>query len=315
MLNEKLKLLNEVFGDYRKEGSEQYLFWCPNPKCNHHKRKFSINLNRGAKCWICDIHSFDIGFFIKRYGSFRQFERWQELSGKFDFSEKKDFSSLLKKKCEGEKKEIILQLPEEFRTLTGDISLSAKKPFNFLKNRGLTREDIFQWKIGYVINGNYENRIIIPSFNNDGNVNYFIARTYDEDWIKYLNPKIEHDIIFNELFINWKDDVILVEGVFDAIKAGQNSIPLLTSMLREGSVLFNKLIMRDMPVFIALDPDAGRKENKIIKLLMNYGIEVYKIDVEPFKDVGEMSKEEFRVRKENAKRINDIELFKRKIRL
>ena len=55
---------------------------------------------------------------------------------------------------------------------------------------------------------------------------------------KYLNPPADRDIIFNELYIDWDSDIILVEGAFDAIKAGPNSIPLLGSTLREESSLF-----------------------------------------------------------------------------
>mgnify|MGYP005631781647 CR=1 FL=1 len=41
---------------------------------------------------------------------------------------------------------------------------------------------------------------------------YFVARTYNGDAYKYKNPNASKDIIFNELFIDWNTDLVLVEG-------------------------------------------------------------------------------------------------------
>ena len=79
------------------------------------------------------------------------------------------------------------------------------------------RSDIQLWKIGYCPKGKYGGRIIIPSFNNNGRINYFISRSYVGHQRKYLNPSASKDFIFNELFIDWDEPVVLVEGVFDSI--------------------------------------------------------------------------------------------------
>ena len=145
----------------------------------------------------------------------------------------------------------------------------------------------------------YKNRIIIPSFDDDGDCSYFIARSYAGDSYKYKNPRASKDIVFNELFIDWSSDLILVEGVFDALVAG-NAVPILGSTLRAGSELLRKLVRNDTPVFVALDPDAADKERRIIKMLLEYDIELYKIDVSGYEDVGSMSKEVFKERKNSA---------------
>ena len=56
----------------------------------------------------------------------------------------------------------------------------------------------------------------------------------------------------------------------------------------------------DTPVYIGLDIDAERKTKKIIKDLLNYGIEIYKIDTSGFDDIGSMTKDEFTKRKNEA---------------
>ena len=62
-------------------------------------------------------------------------------------------------------------------------------------------------------------------------LNYFVTRTYDNDWRKYLNPKASRDIVFNHLYLDFDEPLTIVEGVFDAIKAGENSVPLLGSTI------------------------------------------------------------------------------------
>ena len=80
------------------------------------------------------------------------------------------------------------------------------------------------------------------------------------------------------MYIDWDSDLVITEGVFDAIKAGPNAIPLLGSTLRENSKLFQKIIKHDTPIYLALDADADKKETKIINLFVKYGIELYKLD-------------------------------------
>ena len=91
----------------------------------------------------------------------------------------------------------------------------------------------------------------------------------------------------------------MVEGVFDALVAG-NAVPILGSTLRSGSDLLRKIVRNDTPIYVALDPDAAAKERRIIKMLLEYDIELYKIDVSGYEDVGSMPKEVFSARKNNA---------------
>ena len=77
-------------------------------------------------------------------------------------------------------------------------------------------------------------------------------------------------------------------------------MPLLGSTLKESSKLFQAIVINDTPVFIALDQDAQQKEQRIMKKFINYGVEVYKVDTSGYDDVGSMTKEVFKKRKENA---------------
>ena len=117
-----------------------------------------------------------------------------------------------------------------------------------------------------------------------------------------MNPPVSKNIIFNELYTDWSSDISIVEGVFDAIIAG-NSVPILGSTLHEKSALFRKIVESDPPTYIALDTDAEEKATQLIKKLIEYDIEVYKVDIHPYSDVGEMSKEIYQYHKKSAKLI------------
>lgn len=296
-MERKLTILRSVLGTCHRTGDE-YLFNCS--YCNHHKKKLSVNVKKGYfKCWICDKKG-PIQRIIKKFGSQDQLHEWNELTGRPDISEFDDFFSEPE-----EPEEQIIKLPEEFVSLAGKIlSLTAGIPIKYLRNRGITKEDIFKWKIGYCTSGKYASRVIIPSFGYAGRVNYFVARSYNNGWRKYLNPPANKDIVFNHLNVDWEEPVTIVEGAFDAIVAGDNSIPILGSNLSENSVLFGEIVKNGTPVYIALDRDVRRKEDKIIRTLLKYGVEVYKIDTDDHQDVGDMTKEEFSELKRNADFIN-----------
>jgi len=70
--------------------------------------------------------------------------------------------------------------------------------------------------------------------------------------------------------------------------------------LRENSKLFQMIVKNDTPIYIGLDVDAENKSKKIIKDLLNYGIEVYKINTAGYDDIGSMTKDEFLKRKNEA---------------
>tara|TARA_R110000824_G_scaffold31089_7_gene101551 strand:+ start:1123 stop:2061 length:939 start_codon:yes stop_codon:yes gene_type:complete len=296
---EKLKLLREILGK-PFISNDEHLYYCP--YCKHHKRKMSVNVEKGYyKCWVCDTHGRSLRWVIKRFGSYAQLKEWDKLSGKEDILE---FDKLFEEIKE-EKAKNYLTLPKEFVTLTGtNKDLASIRVLNYLKNRGITQEDIINWKIGYCLDGAFKDRVVVPSFDNEGYINYFVARTFNGDWRKYLNPSASKDIIFNHLFIDWDKDIVLVEGIFDAVKAGTNAIPLLGSTLRANSLLFQEIIKNDASVYVALDEDAGKKTVNIIHKLLSYGTEVHRIDTSEFEDVGSMTKEEFISRKERAKFMN-----------
>ncbi len=292
--HEKYKIVTKVLGRSYQSGTE-HLFFCP--FCKHHKRKLSVNIERDVyKCWICDARGRTVRRLVRRFGDFGLLQQWDAISGKVNLDE---FENLF-----GEPEPEIIQtvdMPEGFKSLTGkNRSLASKPAKAYLRSRGITDRDILRWKIGYTEVGPYAGRVIIPSYNMSGDLNYFVARSYSEaSFRKYMNPPASRDICFNELFIDWDSDLVIVEGVFDAIVAG-NAVPILGSSLRKDSALIRRIVENDTPVYIALDADAKKKAAKIIKTMLKFDIELYKIDVEDCEDVGSLTKEEFNKKKDMA---------------
>jgi len=302
-MKEKLNILCDILGRYYKS-NEEYLFKCPH--CNHHKNKFSVNIEKNVyKCWICDARGKSLFRIIRRFGDFKQQEKWKELSGKKENLE--DINFLFEKEEKQEQREIILELPENFRTLTRPSnSRSHRAALRYLTSRGIDKEDILRWKIGYCDSGKFRDRIIIPSFNEDGDLNYYIARTFSDAYKRYLNPSVSRDIVFNELYVDFSEEVMIVEGAFDAIKS-KNAVPILGSTIRETSKLFRRIVQNDTPVLLALDPDAKKKTEAIKKMFLKYGIEVRQLKYEDERDLGDMSKEEVKSLLKKAKLVNSYD--------
>jgi DNA primase len=310
--SKKLNILKNVLGDCEKISSE-VLFTCP--FCNHHKKKLSVNIAKNAwKCWVCDSSGKKVFSLIKRFGEQEEINRWIALDKTIkidDFDQQ--ILDLFSKKT---KKKQSLQLPSDYIFLgRKDLPSDSYAALKYLKDRGITQKQIKEYKIGYCSHGEYENRIIIPSFDDDGDCNYFIARSYYPDSLRYKNPPIaKSKIIFNELLIDFKKPVIIVEGVFDAIKAGHNAAPLLGSTLSNKSLLRNRIVENNAVVYLALDADAIKKQNKIIETLLKDNIQVYIIDTKGYEDIAEMPERVFLERKEKAESASvDLFLIKQKL--
>jgi len=276
---EKLDILEKSLGR-SYAANDEYLFRCP--KCNHHKRKLSANLSKNAfKCWICDYKGKDLAKLIQD-PSLRS--KWFSLTNTVDITRFEDLFT--------ENEDVALheslELPEYFISLTSPKpSRQALRAKKYLLDRGLTESDIIFYKIGFCFHGDYKNRVIIPSFNDSGCLNYFIARSFDNSYLKYKNPKCSKDLVFNELLIDWSEPVVLVEGFFDSVKY-ENSIPILGSTLAVNSTLFNKIVNNCEVIYICLDKDAAEKELKIIKKMLDFGVKICKISIDDYDDLGEV---------------------------
>ena len=287
MNSKKIKIVINTLGSHHTSNDEM-LFKCP--FCEHYKNKFSVNVEKDVfKCWICNSHG-RLKYLINRFGTKSDKHQWLLLTEEIDMSTTDEIFPV---KQQLEKQ--IIDLPDSYTWLGHkNLLYESKAPLKYLAKRGITKEDITLYKIGFCSSGEYRNRIIIPSFDEDGNCNFFIARSYTGDWYRYKNPPAKKDIIFNDLLTDWSKPVTLVEGVFDSIKT-ENSIPVLGSTLNAKSLLFEKIVKKQTKIYIGFDQDALFKSLKVIRSMIEYGIEVSNIDTSAIEDLGSISKQETKV--------------------
>jgi DNA primase len=281
-------LLESVLGTSNKTSRGNYSFKCP--FCTHHKNKLEINCITNAKsenpwhCWVCEAKGKTIRSLLKNMKA--PSNKIAELNmiiapGR---AEEKQISTLL-------------DIPKEFIPLHKPVedkiaNIESKHAIRFLRKRGIMADDIIKYNIGFCNDGPYKERVIIPSYDGNGSINYFIARTYKDGPTKYKNPPADaKSAIGWELYINWDAPIILVEGVFDALTIKRNVIPLFGKIIHEK--LMQKLVRSTVNrIYIALDPDAIKNALKHAELLMSYNKEVYLVELDG-KDANEIGFERF----------------------
>jgi len=282
MINQSLvALTNSVLGFGKQTARGNYAYHCP--LCKHHKPKLEVNMSENSKgenpwhCWVCDKKG------KKLYQLFKAVEVPPET-----MAELKAIVKYVGPETDVQV-ETKVTLPKEFKPLINiqKSNIMGRHALAYIKSRGITEEDILKYGIGYCETGRYANMVIIPSFDERGNINYFTGRSFEkEPSVKYRNPSVSRDIIPFELFINWELPLILCEGPFDAISIKRNVIPLLGKNIQ--TKLMKKIVMSSVEkIYIALDKDAQKQALDFCEKLMQEGKEVYLVDMQD-KDPSEM---------------------------
>jgi hypothetical protein len=306
--NALVYLMDSVLGKGKPTSKGNRSYHCP--ECKHHKFKLEINLEEHSphfqsyQCWVCGFKGKKLTTLFKKIGA--DSDKVNELRLLVKSASKETKITVETKKA---------ILPDEFISLINPpASITSKHALHYLKNRNITREDIIKYNIGYCEFGRYANMIIIPSYNSEGNLNYFTARNFDKNAsVKYRNPDVTRDIIGLELFINWNTPITLCEGMFDAIAIKRNVIPLLGKTLQPS--LMKKLINSSVnKIYIALDKDAIKQALNFCEQLMNEGKEVYLVDLNE-KDPSDMGFEKFTNLIQNTQPLTFSNLLEKKLQI
>lgn len=285
-MEEIVRVLESIFGksDDGLNG-HQIMFDCPH--CHDENegksQKFSVNIGGYCQCWRCGSHGGAKGLVtsvIKKYYGISQLNRYIEAIKEYKNS----------KSYELEFKNnnlVIIETTEEDKILLPDSTYSFKfdgneiehNALNYLISRGFTKEMIIKYSLKYTNNDtknkSFKNRIIIPSYDKYGQLNYYTGRDYTgKSKFKYFNCEDTErkDIIFNEHLINWDGDIHLVEGPLDSLCV-PNSIPLMGKSLKYGDYIFNMLLKNaKSDIIVFLDSDALIDSKNICSLLVDYGL-------------------------------------------
>jgi len=301
-----LNAVENVLGKSHKRARDNYAFHCP--FCNHRKPKLEIKITSDEKghnpweCWVCNTRGRTIKSLL------RQLKIGKE-----------EAIAVLKYVKKGDKITYhdleVVELPKEFQPLysASTTSIIANKIRKYLYRRGLTDNDFIKYNIGYCMTGDYGGRIIIPSYNENNQLNFFVGRSFEDAFMKYKNPSASKDIIVFENMINWNQPIILVEGVFDAIAVKRNAVPILGKTLSKS--LMKKLVSSKVQdIYIALDKDALKKALSYSEQFLSMGKRVFLVDMVD-KDPSEMGFSNFTQHVQTAQELTFSDLLKHKLQL
>ena len=295
------RLLFTILG--RGSEKNQGDVWYKCPFCKHHKNKLSINLlSEKWHCWHCNAKGRKLFVLLKKLNVNKsKIEELNDITGEISYKINKQENAKH------------VSLPLEFIPLLNGNTNSPhyKNAIYYLKSRGLNKLDILRHNIGYAETGEYSGMIIIPSYDSNGLLNYFVSRTFYDSKFKHKNPNVSKDIIGFDLIVNWEKPINIVEGAFDAIASGENTIPLFGKILPNS--LRKKIIKKGVKrINLLLDSDAKKAAIKHSEFFMGYGIDVHLIDL-PDKDPSELGKECVKELLDNSKKLTFSKIMEYKL--
>lgn len=313
--HERKEILATVFPDFLFiENKSEFITWCRNSGpggCNgkHHKKKLQINVEKNFyHCWVCH----DSGHVLKllsRHSSKAAKEKYLKTLPDI-------FGDEVLVEDE------ILELPDEYQfLLDGLTNPRCRQGYKWLKASCNISDDlIFQQKIGFCASGKYKDRLIFPSFDASGNLNYFVTRTvYDAEICKYFDcegPK-KSKIIFNEILIDWESPLILVEGIKSHLRHFEipNVVPLLGSRLKKTYRLFQESVLNDSPkIYLALDDEAIVEAYDIMESYFSFGMDVRILNLSDVNQPDELTTDEFVDRMVDARPFSAQDKLKTELR-
>ncbi len=238
--------------------------------CNHYKKKLQVNVvSQKWHCWVCNAKGQAIGSLLRKSNApSHVFPKIKEIYGNAGPITTNTTTTVL------------ASLPEAYKPLyVKSNSPDYRNALHYaVKVRGLTAIDILKYQVGYCESGPYAGMLIVPSYDEDGQLNYYVGRSFYDTTVKHKNPPISKDVIGFESHINWNEPITIVEGAFDAIATKRNVIPLFGKKILPK--LRAKILHHKVPrINLALDPDAYKDSLAEIEYFLNNGMDVRYVEL------------------------------------
>ena len=263
-------IIHRIFNDVKGYlETEQIQVNCP--RCqereglSHPDDRYNLEINTAKKvfrCWKCDTPKFSgsLKRLIKLYGTSIDLQMYKEYGGDDYFSYEKNDDDEIG----------FVELPKEFISFKNmnEFDILHTEAYKYmLLERQISKEIMYKYNLGFCVEGKYEGRIIVPSYDSVGNLNYFLGRAFRKGMKPpYLNPKSDKDkIIFNEGLINWDSTIYIVEGAFEMLSFPVNTVPMLGKTI--SNAMFMALSEKKPAVVIIFDPDAIKNAIEVLQKL------------------------------------------------
>jgi DNA primase len=217
----------------------------PCPWCGKEDNHFTIHIKKPvAHCYRCSKSTNWAGLIAKLEGVSYS-EAKERIDGYLPFD-------LEVESPPGGDHMITLPLPE--------LSPFSDKAIEYLKKRRVSKEMVFNYKIGYTRQGKHKDRLIFPITLNGKQITFQSRSVYERGQRKkYLTPKGSPlgSLLYGYDNIPQGGDVFIVEGVFDALNLVRDNLNAVGS--------FGKKISKNQLELI--------KQKKIRKLILAWDID------------------------------------------
>ena len=301
-----ISILNETLGPGYITNKGDSKHYCP--FCHHSKKKLEVNpITQKFHCWVCDVKGRSIYNLLTRLDIDNSYlNQIREIYKDFNYQEYESVDEYIQ-----------LRLPNEFKPLWNkpkSFNLKFNQALKYLYDRNIGDELIKRYNIGYCDSGLFADRIIIPSYDCNGDLNYFIARSYfNEEKYKYKNPPVSKNVVGFESEIIWSEPITLVEGGFDAIQVRRNVIPLLGKFISKKlkKAIFDNGVSE---VNIALDGDAKTEALKHVDWFLKNDIVVKFISLDDL-DIGDLGFDKITPLIKQTNHIGFDDMIKEKLKL
>jgi hypothetical protein len=173
----------------------------------------------------------------------------------------------------------------------------------YLNQRRIDTHMIHDYGLGVCTNGRCKNRIIIPDFNEKGELIYWTARAMGDEDPKYLHAPNSRS--GSTLFNFWRaknyEMIILTEGVFDAMRVGFDAVCTYGKSLKAGQRIM-LLETKAKEIVIMYDADVSQSHIEEVAEEIAPFFNVSSVTL-PYGDPDSFTKEECREMINNRKPI------------
>lgn len=304
MTREQQVIIDLANKGYTETGTGEVAMACP--FCGTPKKKLYVSRNGKFICFICNTRGNSVFSFIKQYYDCSYSEakailQDHNLSDNYVPVEIDEHISLLTRLVQLKHTTIstktLVKFPSGVTPLIDNLNNPEAYPyFNYLYKRGITLNQIKQFKISYLVQGSVKrtnkvpltisHSIVFYTYDQTDRKVYWSTRSIDpHPYIKSINaPASDNeisrkDIIFNMNQINNQSNMVICEGIFNAITSTNSNY---TGIATLGKAITDKQIslmtsLNPKRYYIFLDNDAKDQELKLAKRLHDKGIDYSRI--------------------------------------
>lgn len=297
------EILVDVLGQYTEKSKGNLAFYCP--FCNHYKQKLEVQPDSGAwACWVCHTSGKTIKSLLKKINvSDAIMQRYNALAPQHRFYIEPN--AYIKS----------IDLPKTFKPLwKKSNSPYWNKAYKYATNvRKLTPMDLMKYNVGYSEDSKHSGMLIFPNYTKEGKLNFYTTRSYLGEK-KFINEKIDRNVVGFEMQLSTGLPLILTEGPIDAMTVRVNASPLFGTQFSRALKAY--ILDNDISdVYMCLDPDAIKYQLDFLKYLNVFGIRAYNVKIPVDDDINSLGYENSWELINSTKPITDGELFDLEIKM